>query len=361
MARTYFLDAAPSALGKLERTPLGGYVASAACARAGVMTYAADAMRAQGLAVPADIPRGGVVRVYTPPSVLEAAVDSMRTAPVTDSHPRKMVDTSTFAQVCRGTVVSDTCRFEDGKLHAKLAIQDAGLLRAVELGEKREVSMGYFASTDFTPGQTPEGEAYDAIRTDITYNHVAIVQKGRAGPQVCLALDSEEIPTEEDTTVKFTLKIKGREVELDAAECQAQIDALEAELDVSHQAKEAAEKTAKEARDAAEAAVSDEAVEAAIVKREDARKPAEAKAAKRKAVADSGIDLEGKTDAYIDAAFDLIQKQAAEDKDDVALIQGRRGPKRPGDATTDAADKPRLSARQQMIARNKSAWRAAAE
>ncbi|MGL5431928.1 MAG: DUF2213 domain-containing protein, partial [Plesiomonas shigelloides] len=48
---------------------------------------------------------------------------------------------------------------------------------------KCELSAGYTAKYDFTPGVTADGEAYDAVQRDIRINHVALVPRARAGRQ----------------------------------------------------------------------------------------------------------------------------------------------------------------------------------
>ena len=47
--------------------------------------------------------------------------------------------------------------------------------------DARELSCGYKLNLDETPGITPDGQHYDAIQRDIRYNHLAVVQRGRAG------------------------------------------------------------------------------------------------------------------------------------------------------------------------------------
>jgi uncharacterized protein len=54
-------------------------------------------------------------------------------------------------------------------------------------GKQRELSCGYHYRPDMTPGQTPEGEKYDGRMTSIVANHIALVEAGRAGPDVMVA------------------------------------------------------------------------------------------------------------------------------------------------------------------------------
>jgi hypothetical protein len=54
-------------------------------------------------------------------------------------------------------------------------------------GKQRELSCGYRYVCDLTPGTSPEGEKYDGRMTQIVCNHIALVEAGRAGPDVMVA------------------------------------------------------------------------------------------------------------------------------------------------------------------------------
>lgn len=54
-------------------------------------------------------------------------------------------------------------------------------------GKQRELSCGYHYRADMTPGQTSEGVKYDGRMTSIVANHIALVEAGRAGPDVMVA------------------------------------------------------------------------------------------------------------------------------------------------------------------------------
>lgn len=342
----HFVDAAPAVLGKLERTPQGGYIVPATIARVGVMLYAADNLRAQGVKLPDSIAKGGLVRVYTPPDVLSEGAASLKTASVTNEHPRRMVTVDTYRQVSCGGLLSESVHFDGEFLRATLTLQDADLLRAVQRLEKTEVSAGYYSDTEFAPGTTPAGEEYDAIRRGVVYNHVAVVSRGRAGPQVCLALDSMDIPTEE---VNVRLRIRG--VEMDASTAQAAIDALEGEL-AGAQARVTtldselqAEKTARATE------TSDAALDARVQAKLDADKLAAERAARLKAVTDAfpKTDLKGRSQDFIDGLFATLETDSVADPDGVERMLGKRGPK-----VEPKVETPKVNARQAMIAANRA-------
>jgi 8-oxo-dGTP pyrophosphatase MutT (NUDIX family) len=64
-----------------------------------------------------------------------------------------------------------------------LVAWDAEAIAGIETDEQREISAGYRYTADMTPGDY-EGEYYDGVMRNITFNHVALVDKGRAGPDV---------------------------------------------------------------------------------------------------------------------------------------------------------------------------------
>lgn len=76
---------------------------------------------------------------------------------------------------------------------APLTVWDGGAIDAIEDGSFRELSCAYRYDPDFTPG-TYEGINYDFVMRNIRGNHVALVEEGRAGPDVVVAdaaLDAE--------------------------------------------------------------------------------------------------------------------------------------------------------------------------
>lgn len=75
------------------------------------------------------------------------------------------------------------CVFEDGYLRNSLVVWDAQAIADIESEEKKELSSGYYYTADMTPGKF-NGLRYDGVMRDIVGNHVALVDSGRAGPDV---------------------------------------------------------------------------------------------------------------------------------------------------------------------------------
>ncbi|ACL58462.1 DUF2213 domain-containing protein [Methylobacterium nodulans] len=127
-------------------------------------------------------PEMPIVRIYRDADEVFRA-DSLRTfghKPVTLDHPSSPVTPATWRSVARGHVGEEVLR--DGEfVRIPMLIADQGAIEAVKNG-KRELSVGYTCDLDFTPGTTPDGRPYDARQTNIVVDHVAIVDRGRAGP-----------------------------------------------------------------------------------------------------------------------------------------------------------------------------------
>ena len=81
--------------------------------------------------------------------------------------------------------ISDV-RYEHPYLKANLHVWPGRAIKAITSDKQKELSCGYRYVADMTPG-TYEGRAYDGIMRDIGGNHVAIVEEGRAGPDVHVA------------------------------------------------------------------------------------------------------------------------------------------------------------------------------
>jgi len=192
-------------LGKVKRTAQGGINAPATLTRTGILEYVN--------------PDGSIRREYRSDAEVFAA-DSLETlhgAPVTDLHPPTMITPDNFQKYVRGYLTGSP-RKDGDMIAGDLAIQDGPLIALIENGDQRnEVSCGYTCTIDPTPGVTPGGERYDARQTEIRYNHVALVPKGRAGASVSLRLDANDnqIPLgeKEPETMEFEL-IEGTRYEV---------------------------------------------------------------------------------------------------------------------------------------------------
>ena len=109
-----------------------------------------------------------------------AAVASFEGKPVCDNHPDEDVTSENYAQYIRGVVrdVRKGAGQYEGCLVADLVVHDGALVRAIQDG-KREISCGYNCLWVPTGDHTLE-------QREIRGNHVAVVDKGRAGHGVAI-------------------------------------------------------------------------------------------------------------------------------------------------------------------------------
>ncbi len=157
-----------------RRTADGYLIADAKAVRTGIQTYLGSEVGKPELAM---------VRVYRSEEEVRN-VDSLRSfshAPVTIDHPTVAVNAENWKDLAVGEV-STAAAWDGNRISLPLILKDAGAINAV-IGGKRELSAGYVCELDWTAGVTADGQPYDAQQKNIRANHVAIVDRGRAGPE----------------------------------------------------------------------------------------------------------------------------------------------------------------------------------
>ncbi len=110
-----------------------------------------------------------------------ATIASFEGKPVTDDHPAQDVRPDNISAYGKGHAqnVHRGSGNQSDMLLADLVITDPILISEIETG-KREVSCGY--DCDYIPRS--DGKGYNQV--SICGNHVAVVERGRAGPQVAI-------------------------------------------------------------------------------------------------------------------------------------------------------------------------------
>lgn len=156
---------------------------------------------------------GTVQREYVPPETLFAqdSIDSLKLKPVTDKHPSKFVDSSTFKSDAVG-YVTETIDQIDNLLYTEFLVTSNDGIDSINDGS-RQLSPGYRCEVIKKSGITPSGEHYDAIQTNRKYNHLALVDKARGGDALSFKIDSVdgvELLTETEEIVSMaTIRIDG--------------------------------------------------------------------------------------------------------------------------------------------------------
>ena len=125
----------------------------------------------------------------------QSVFDSANGAVITDEHPSQksdsedgLVHSGNYSKLSKGNVF-DVRR--DGEFLVGVEkIYDADLKSRILAGEQVQVSIGFTANLDYTPGEF-NGEKYDAVQRDIVINHLAHVPQGRAGEECRAFLDNK--------------------------------------------------------------------------------------------------------------------------------------------------------------------------
>lgn len=118
------------------------------------------------------------------PVELEAAASTFRNLPLLIQHVPVSADEPRKDLVV-GSTGSDV-EYVAPYLKVSLSIWDSAAIAGVETKEQTELSSAYRYTADMTPG-VYEGTAYDGVMRNIIGNHVALVDVGRAGPDVVVS------------------------------------------------------------------------------------------------------------------------------------------------------------------------------
>lgn len=219
-------------VGKARRLPNGFLEAPAFLSRAGVFDY--------------KLPDGSVRRELRLPEEVfrEDSLDTLRNAPLSARvHPKNgRIDADNAKDIMVG-FVSGTPERAGNFIAGRVVVTDSRVIKEIGSGngELGELSCGYSCRNEWTPGVW-NGERYDSIQRDITYNHVALVPRGmgRAGGDVALHLDSadapvigdemtpEEIKKLEDANKQMAQALVDKDKKI--SELQGRLDAKDAEV-----------------------------------------------------------------------------------------------------------------------------------
>jgi len=254
------------------------------------------------------------------------SLESFSLVPLTNNHPPTgLLDAENTKLFQVGTV--ETPHQDGDKIRAKILVTDSAVVSQMAAG-KVELSCGYLCDLEMTPGEI-DGKRYDAIQRNVRGNHVALVAAGRAGPEIRVRMDNANAEMVPFTPKGQTMhKIRIDDVEFEVAENAAQ--AFEkhekAQGEIIAEVRAELEK-AKARGDSAEA-------EVVALKAELAEAPVKVKAALEARVALEAkakeltgtekfdglsdldvmrnvaahvlsLNMDGKSDAYVMACFDL--------------------------------------------------------
>lgn len=338
---------------KIQAT--GQMICEGAIARVGTLRYRASDLGS----LFADRDPNEVIRVAQLSDDLfsEDTLEKFRSAPITIGHPVDDVDTLNMKELGKGTLEGKP--FADGThLAASMVLSDSEAIELVNSGTCELSVRAYY-----TLQRCDDGADYDAIRTIMEVNHVAIVERGRAGStcrisdsedgevdeefdaDVKVVEDTEELPKEEepkDAEKKEEDTSLSDSLQAEIAELKSQLEALQAKLD-----------------DAESKIPSQEDIDAMVETRTEflaqvnqlsdvdikGKTVAEIKAAVVAKV--TGLSLSDKSDEYIDARFQIL----LEDKEETPMSRVMKQVALSDAKPAVIKKSPAEEARERMIAR----------
>jgi hypothetical protein len=133
---------------------------------------------------------GSVRREYRPETEVASpeSLASFASKAITLEHPPVLLDSANTKDYQIGFSGSEVV-YDNGFVRAVITITDQDAIERIMRGDAKEVSAGYRVNYEANAGVTDSGENYDGIQKEISGNHIAVVRRGRAGPQVKLHLD----------------------------------------------------------------------------------------------------------------------------------------------------------------------------
>jgi 8-oxo-dGTP pyrophosphatase MutT (NUDIX family) len=145
-----------------------------------------------------------IYQLLRDPSELEHAVKTANNLPLLSEHVPVTLDD--YEAESRKYVIGSTgtdAEWDAPYIKQSLVVWAKPDIDGIENKDKYEISCGYYYDADMTPG-VYENEHYDGVMRNIRFNHAAIVEKGRAGPDVVVC-DSQL-----NLTRGKTMKLKGK-------------------------------------------------------------------------------------------------------------------------------------------------------
>lgn len=345
MQNQNFVDSA--SVGAVRKTTDGYVVAQVRAARTGIQYYNGDEVGRPDL---------GVVAIYRPESEV-FAIDSLKSyvgKPLTNEHPPEPVTAQNWKKYAAGDIGQEVAR--DGEfVSIPITMMDQAAINSYESGRK-ELSMGYTHNIEFVDGVAPCGTPYQAVSRNLRMNHIALVDRGRAGSKCRvgdsagnakwgaspITIDNDEVTQVDKPNLKNVI-VDGLSVQTtdqgaqaidklqkDNAALQAKLDSKDADYGKELAAKDAEIKAKdEEIKTLKDSQLSDAELDKRVADRaslvqkasklasdEDFTGMSDDEVRKAAVVAVTGEDaLEGKDQHYINARFDIECENATDSKE----------------------------------------------
>lgn len=335
----------------------GQMIAPCSIARVGIMEYKAKECGAAF----ADRDPESIVKIMTTEAELFDAesLDSYRSSPITIGHPKEDVNTENAKELIKGVLEGLPIRDGD-MLVGSLVLNDADAISLVRANHS-QLSSGHTCVLKMAD----EGCGWDAEKTMIRANHIAIVSRGRAGTaEIADSVEEEVIEEEVEVPVEVPVEeVPAKEVIPESQEPVAVGDeALVKNIEVLTAKLEDAESKLKEANKKL-AEVKEVDVDALVEKRMDFIKEAESLAVVetkgkseieiKRAIVEKvkAMSLADKSDAYVEVRYQIL----LEDRDSEDAATDISQVLRDSAGKTFKKEIPlpaNLTAREEMIKRN---------
>lgn len=165
------------------------------------------------------------------------SLDSLKMIPITNGHPSEKVTKENIKKYQIGYTGEDV-RYDGHAVSIPLVITHEDAINEIENDAKRALSCGYEAGLEYKSGMAFGNNKYDAIQRDIRYNHIAVVDRGRAGDlaQMNFRIDSIDdsayriddtgVTSENDINEGEINMINMKKIMLDGVEYQAEADVI---------------------------------------------------------------------------------------------------------------------------------------
>lgn len=125
-------------------------------------------------------------RLFRHPDELARAAPTFNGIPVLSQHVHVTSERHRPDLVIGATGSEAAFDATGGYLQNRLSIWPDRSIQLIESGVSKQLSSSYRYDPDMTPGEH-EGVAFDGVMRNLRGNHVAVVPRGRAGPDVAVA------------------------------------------------------------------------------------------------------------------------------------------------------------------------------
>jgi hypothetical protein len=121
----------------------------------------------------------------------QTSLNSMHMRPITNGHPQQKIVNADNAKALTVGYTGQDVKVDSPFIATNLLITDPQLIKDINDRKKTELSLGYNVDLLDEEG-TYQGQPYTHRQTNIRYNHLAVVDKARAGPEAKIHLDASD-------------------------------------------------------------------------------------------------------------------------------------------------------------------------